>query len=270
MVTTNTTQLVSKKRFPTHEDLKAGFGQTWFGCGRTVAEIYQWLMFKMDVSYKTPIPGGPKILAANHPCTIDPVMMTTLVPEPVSILILDTLFKIPLFGASLKLSGHIRVDNGNGNASLEEGLRRLQAGCTLGIFPEGIITSLGNMTGHAHTGMARLALSTGVPVIPIGIFLDSQYLWHTNSRVKGEMEVGTWYVHGPYAITIGEPVTFNGSVEDRQLVRSVTAEIMQHVAALTQESARRLYASRKAPVSTHVYDSVRFLWFLTRGAFRTV
>ena len=190
-------------------DLRADFRQAWFEAGRTIAKTYAWLMFRMDVSYQAPIPAGPKILAANHPCTIDPVMMTTLVPEPVSILILETLFKVPLFGASLKLAGHIRVDECNGKASLEEGLRHLKAGRTLGIFPEGVITPLGEELLPAHTGVARLAISSGAPVIPVGIYLDDRYIYHTNNKVQGEMEVGTWYFHGPYTMTVGEPMTFS-------------------------------------------------------------
>ncbi len=191
-------------------------------------------------------------------------MMTTLVPEPVSILILETLFKLPLFGASLKLSGHIRVDECNGKASLEEGLRGLKAGRTLGIFPEGIISPLGGELLPAHTGVARLAISSGAPVIPVGIYLDQNYICHSNNKVQGEMEVCTWYFHGPYAMTVGEPMTFRGNVEDRDYVRTVATQIMQRVAVLSNESARRM------PVSSQVIEAVRFVWSLTRGAIRAI
>jgi 1-acyl-sn-glycerol-3-phosphate acyltransferase len=251
-------------------DLKSVFRQMWFEIGRTFANIYAWLMFKMDVCYQTRLPAGPKILAANHPSTIDPVMMTTLVPEPVSILILDTLFKIPLFGASLKLSGHIRVDACNGKASLEEGLHSLKAGRTLGIFPEGIICPAGGEQLPAHTGVARLAIASGKPVIPVGIYLDQRYICHTQSKVKGETEVGTWYFHGPYAMTVGEPMTFGGDVEDRDYVRRVAEQIMARVAVLSYESARRMHAAQRMPVSSRVIETVQFLWSLTRGALRTI
>ena len=250
--------------------LRADFKQTWFEAGRTFAKIYAWLMFKMDVRYKSHLPAGPKILAANHPCTIDPVMMTTLVPEPVSILILETLFKIPLFGASLKLSGHIRVDACNGKASLEQGLQCLNAGRTLGIFPEGIISPLGGELLPAHTGVARLAISSGKPVIPIGIYLDSRYIYHTNSKVKGETEVGTWYFHGPYAMTVGDPMIFNGNVEDREFVRGVAEQIMERVAALSCESAWRMQAAHRMPVSSRVIEAAQMIWSFTRGALRSL
>jgi 1-acyl-sn-glycerol-3-phosphate acyltransferase len=53
------------------------------------------ILYQLDVVYKTSLPAGAKLLCANHPTTIDPVMMTTLVPVQVSILIHETLFKVP-------------------------------------------------------------------------------------------------------------------------------------------------------------------------------
>jgi 1-acyl-sn-glycerol-3-phosphate acyltransferase len=242
----------------------------WFRLGRFIANLYTHLMFKMDVVYKAPLPHGARILTSNHPSTVDPVMMTTLVREQVSILILETLFKIPLFGASLKLSGHIRVDYDNGKASLEEGLRYLKSGRTIGIFPEGIISPPDSSLHNFHTGAARLAACSGAPIIPVGIALDPDYIMRTNNKVDGEMAVGTWYLHGPYAITVGEALFFHGDPEDRAFVRSITERIQQQVAALSLESARRIRASSRRPVSTHIIENVRLVWSFMRGAVRTI
>ncbi len=245
------------------------FERSWFELGRTIARIYSWSMFKLDVRYQAQIPSGPKILAANHPSTIDPVIMTLLVPEPVSILILDTLFKVPLFGASLRASGHIRVDEGNGRTAVLNGLRSLAAGRTIGIFPEGVITPESRAKLHGHTGVARLAIASGVPVIPVGIYLDPGYVYHTKSKVKGEIKDATWYVHGPYTVTVGEPLVYRGSVDDKQTVREVTDQIMIQVGMLANESARRMWAAQKRAMSSQLIEGVQFLWALTRGAFRT-
>lgn len=255
--------------YPVRE-FRPGLGRAWFELGRAIAHVYTWGMFKMDVHYRRSIPAGPKILAANHPSTIDPVVMTLLVPEPVSILILDTLFKVPLVGASLRLSGHIRVDDGKGKESIEEGLRYLEQGRTVGIFPEGIITPPGGGKLCGHTGVARLAIASGLPIVPIGIHLDPGYVYQTQSKVKGEAKIGTWYVHGPYMVTVGEPMTFRGKVEDRDYVRGVTEEIMAQVTGLANESARRMWAGNKRAVSSRVIEAVQFLWTLTQGAFRTI
>ena len=45
---------------------------------------------------------------------------------------------------------------------------------------------------------------------------------------------------GPYAMTIGEAMRFDGDVEDREYVRSVSGAIMRRISLLACESARRV------------------------------
>ncbi len=218
--------------------------KTWYNLGRTLVGLYAGLLFGMNVHYQAPIPAGAKILAANHPSSVDPILITTLVPEQVSVLINEILFQVPVVGASLRLAGHIRVVHSSGSSALEEGIRYLRAGRTLGIFPEGAISSHEGGYRLPRTGVARLALSTGVPVIPIGISLEPSRIRRIRTRVSGKMEVGTWYLHGPYAVTVGEPMVFAGDVENREYVRSVSETVMRRITALAQEGARRLPVSQ--------------------------
>lgn len=219
----------------------ANFGQAWFEVGRSIAALYANLFYDLDIHHKTVLPAGPKILVANHPSTIDPVMMTMVVPEQTSILITERLFKVPLFGRSLRLTGHIEVLVENGRPALEEGIRYLKQGRTLGVFPEGVISPAGGGCARHHTGAARLALHSGAPVIPVGIALESNRLWRRETTVDGMTDTAAWYLSGAYTITIGEPVTFQGDVEDRECVRSVTDQIMQLVSVVSAESSRRLH-----------------------------
>lgn len=218
----------------------------WYSMGREIVELYQRWMFQMDVDYQASIPIGPKILASNHPTTIDPMMMTTLVPEPVSILILDTLFKVPIVGDSLRSTGHIRVDPNNGRASMEEGVRCLRAGHTLGIFPEGVISPAEGGLHPMHTGAARLAVGTRAPIIPVGIAVQPEKIRRWKSKVDGKTEEGTWYLRGGYAITLGAPMYFRGEVGDREHVHYVTEQLSERITSLAKESQRRL---EKLPVS---------------------
>jgi 1-acyl-sn-glycerol-3-phosphate acyltransferase len=227
-------------RFLDWSGAKSVLEQSWYELGRVEVDFYRTLMYRMDLHLQATIPAGAKILASNHPSTPDPLLMTTLVPEQVSILILDTLFKIPVIGHSLRLSGHIRVSEGNGKQAIADGLQALRAGRTVGIYPEGVISPRGCGLHQAHTGVARLAIASGVPVIPIGVALDPDLIHTYQSRVDGRLEHSQWCLFGPYAVTIGRPIYFNGDVEDRAYVRQVTDQIMKHITALTYESARRV------------------------------
>ena len=86
--------------------------------------------------------------------------------EQCSALISETLFKVPLLGRYLHAAGHIPVVPGNGRAAFEEAKRRLNNGQTIMIFPEGSLSPRGGDVYPPKTGMVRLSLSTGAPVIP--------------------------------------------------------------------------------------------------------
>ncbi|MDD5369449.1 MAG: lysophospholipid acyltransferase family protein [Anaerolineaceae bacterium] len=186
------------------------------------------------------MPKGAVILAANHPCTVDPAMLTLLTHRQVSILILDTLFKVPLFGASLKFSGHIPVVCGQGQAALNEAERLVRAGRSVVIFPEGEISPPDGGYCKPRSGLARLALITGAPIVPVGIHLDPRQIRVIETQVGHKPEIGTWYLSGPYGMTVGEPMLFKGGVEDREYVKRVSEQVMNRIARLSDESALRI------------------------------
>ncbi len=221
------------------------FGQTWFELGRMIASLYASLFFHLNIHYKAKLPSGPKILVANHPSTIDPILLTLTVPEQICILITERLFKVPIVGRSLRFTGHIEVLLDNGSLALEEGIRYLAMGRTLGVFPEGVISPPEGGYARHHTGAARLALQSGVPVIPVGIALEPHRLWRRETTVRNMTDTAAWYFSGPYAVTVGEPVTFQGDVEDRECVRSVTDQIMHLTNAVRLESTHRVLAAQE-------------------------
>ena len=215
------------------------FQNVWYQMGRGIVDLYVRRVMRADIHQPAPMPKGAKIFVVNHPCTNDPAFVTILTKEQTTILIKETLFKVPLFGRSLRMAGHVPVVAGKGQAALEAGIRLVKAGRTVVVFPEGEI-SPENGFHKAHSGAARLALATGAPVIPIGISLNHKRLHQIHTMVDGERELGCWYLRGPYAITVGDPITFQGSADDRSRVHAVTDQIMQRVGVLCQQSQQRL------------------------------
>jgi 1-acyl-sn-glycerol-3-phosphate acyltransferase len=230
----------------------------WYWIGRTIVGYYALLFLQVDISEKISFPDGPVILAANHPSTIDPAVVTLLAPAQMRILILDTLFKVPLFGRSLRWSGHIPVVCGQGGAALDAAQESLRAGKTVVIFPEGVISPPGGGCHPPRTGMARLALTTGLPVIPVGIAVDPACIRRIHTRVDGRLETGTWYFHGPYALTIGEPMRFLGDAADREQVHQVTGQVMRQIDNLALESSLRIQACQSP--NTLLVTGLRAAW----------
>lgn len=216
----------------------------WFHIGRTLVTGYVRHILKASVHFDSPLPHGAKILAANHPSTNDPAFVTALLREQSTILIKETLFKVPVFGRSLRLAGHVPVIAGSGKLALEQAERLLRAGRTIIIFPEGVISPACG-PGKAHTGVARLALATGAPVIPVGISLDQAMLRVVPTRVEDCDEPSAWYLHGPYAMTVGQPHCYEGSLEDREQVRAISEQIMGQIVHLHQRGMLRLRAAQE-------------------------
>ena len=217
--------------------------QAWYTLGRVGVGAYAQLMLDMDITRHAPLPKGAKIIAANHPTTTDPVLITLAMTEPMHILITEMCFKVPALGYFLRQAGHVPVVDGNGHAAFDEALQLLRDGKTVGIFPEGALSPLDGGLEKPHTGIARLALITSAPVIPVGIYMQRERIRFVETSVGNKTETARWYLCGPYAMTVGEPMRLVGNAEDRQCVRSVSEHIMQRIAWLARESEGRMRKS---------------------------
>jgi 1-acyl-sn-glycerol-3-phosphate acyltransferase len=214
-----------------------------YGVSRPIIGVYGRLL-GLNVLQHAPLQAGPKIIMANHPTTSDPFLVAYVAHEPAHMLIMGRVFDIPLFGTYLYKSGHIPVVEGNGRQAFDAAEGHLRNGGTLIIFPEGNLSPMEGGFKPPRSGAARLALLTGVPVIPMGISLSPRGLWNLRSDIKNTTISMRWAKHGPYGVTVGHPLRFEGNVEDRDYVRDVATRMMQHVMDLAQESRERLQASR--------------------------
>ena len=220
------------------------FRKIWYDLGKFFVSVVARAGFELNIQWDAPLPDEPVILAANHPSTFDPALLTTLIKRRISVLIHGPIFKLPVFGRSLLYCGHIPVIRGSGGESLAHAEALLKAGRSVAIFPEGAISPPGGFhTGR--TGVARLALRSGAPVIPVGISLDHKRLLRVEQTIDGVTDTGGYYFHGPYAMTVGRPARFKGSVDDHSLVRNIAAEVMEQIIQLSLESSRRSRAYSK-------------------------
>lgn len=114
--------------------------------------------------------SGAVILAGNHPSYLDPVLVWLPIRRTIRFMAWDALFKVPVLGQVIRTFGAFPVDirKGKGESAYREALRVLNAGDALGIFPEGQRSEQGPM-GELRTGVARLAVETGAPIVPVTI-----------------------------------------------------------------------------------------------------
>ena len=177
---------------------------------------------------------GPVILASNHLSFSDHFFGPLPVPRKVIFLAKSEYFTgRGLKGLISKVFftgvGQIPLDRAGGPASeqaIRTGLGVLAAGHVLGIYPEGTRSPDGRLY-RGKTGVARLAVESGAPVVPCAMIDTFQFqppgtLW-PNTRFRP-------------AVRFGEPLDFSryhGQEADGQLLRAITDEIMRAIAKLS-------------------------------------
>jgi 1-acyl-sn-glycerol-3-phosphate acyltransferase len=218
-----------------------------FTAGRIIILLYARLMLQLDISWQAPLPLGPKLFVANHPSTTDPFYLALLLSQLTSLLIIEDAFLVPILGTYLRCCGHIPVAPGQGRRAFDAAHRLLASGRSVALFPEGDVSPQLGGYHPPRTGAARLALLTGVPVIPVGIYLPRERNHAVQHHIAGRHTVGYWYARGAYSLTVGPATYFRGDVEDRAGVMAASQRIMRQIISLADESERRTQKRLASP-----------------------
>src|SRR6266545_1894294 len=195
---------------------------------------------------------GPAIIASNHLSFADHFFGPLPLPRKVTYLAKAEYFtgrglKGLLSKAFFSGLGQIPVDRGGGQASdraLRTGLRVLAEGKLLGIYPEGTRSPDGRLY-RGKTGVARLALESGAPVIPV-VMLNADEIQPPGKVLPKIKQV---------KIRFGKPLGFSryeGLAGDRFVERAVTDEIMYELMELSGREYVDVYAQKvksKPPAS---------------------
>ena len=187
--------------------------------------------------------SGPAILASNHLAVIDSFVLPLVLDRQVQFLGKSDYFtgggvRGRMVAGFMRGVGTIPVDRSGGKASeaaLRTGLRVLADGDLFGIYPEGTRSPDGRLY-RGKTGVARLALESGAPVIPVAM-VGTDVAQPLGRSIPKPMPIG---------IVIGEPLDFSryrGMEGDRFVLRSVTDEIMYAILSLSDQEYVDVYAA---------------------------
>jgi 1-acyl-sn-glycerol-3-phosphate acyltransferase len=186
---------------------------------------------------------GPVILASNHLSFSDSIFLPLQSRRPVVFLAKSEYFngkglKGALTRWFFKATGQLPIDRSGGKASeasLNTGLKVLAQGQVLGIYPEGTRSPDGRLF-RGRTGIARMALESKVPVIPVAM-IDTEKVQPIGRRLPRIRRIG---------IIVGEPLDFSrfdGMEGDRVILRAVTDEIMYELMKISGQEYVDVYAS---------------------------
>jgi 1-acyl-sn-glycerol-3-phosphate acyltransferase len=143
-------------------------------------------------------------------------------------------FKVPIIGRILLAAGQVPVERETPNAgkAVDHAKRLLEAGHLLGVYPEGTLSrDLGHWPMVAKTGLARLALTTNTPVIPVAQW-GSQIMMPTYSK---KLKL---FPRTQITMVAGKPVDLSpwyGKGDDPQALIEATAKIMLEITTLLEQ-----------------------------------
>jgi 1-acyl-sn-glycerol-3-phosphate acyltransferase len=140
---------------------------------RKVAVIHQELnpLWRFRVTGNVPIdPRRPYVVVANHESFVD-ILLISHLPFEMKWLSKSEFFKIPLLGWMMQMAGDIRLVRGDrkaGAQALLDARDRLEKNVSVMIFPEGTRSQDGNLQ-EFRDGAFRIAIQSGVPIIPLAV-----------------------------------------------------------------------------------------------------
>jgi 1-acyl-sn-glycerol-3-phosphate acyltransferase len=213
-----------------------------YGILRAFLTPFLMILFRPKVKGLRYVPGtGPVIIASNHLSFSDSIFMPLVVPRKVTFLAKSEYFTSPgPKGLLKKLTfialGQVPVDRSGGRrseAALITGLKVLAEGKCLGIYPEGTRSPDGRLY-KGRTGIARLAIESGAPVIPVAMF-NTEKIQPTGTVVPKVMRV---------EMIFGEPMYFDGDSTDLLHLRDVTDKIMSTIQEMSGQEYVDTYATK--------------------------
>ena len=205
------------------------------------------LIYRPKVEGAEHLPAeGAAILASNHLSFSDSIFIPLVTSRRVTFIAKQEYFT----GKGIKgwfmrqfftAAGCIPVDRTGGRAAqaaIDTGMRVLREGHVFGIYPEGTRSPDGRLY-RGKTGVARMSLETGAPVIPIAMINtdDIQPVGHRMWRVR------------QVRMRVGPPLDFSryqGMAGERFIERAITDEIMYELMQLSGREYVDRYASRGA------------------------
>ncbi|MCW2874040.1 lysophospholipid acyltransferase family protein [Actinacidiphila oryziradicis] len=189
---------------------------------------------------------GPAILASNHLSFSDSFFLPAVLDRKVTFIAKAEYFTSPgvkgkLTAAFFKGVGQLPVDRsggrGAGEAAVRSGIQVLERGELFGIYPEGTRSPDGRLYRGKPGGLARVALASGAPVIPVAM-IDTEKVQPVG-KVMPSISVRP-------GIRIGKPLDFArymGMESDRFILRSVTDEVMYAIMKLSGQEYVDIYAT---------------------------
>lgn len=209
----------------------------WFRFGAAVMRPIMNLIIKKDWRGAEKLPkSGAAIVVCNHLSYVDPLSFTHFLynnGRAPRYLGKESVFKVPVIGRVIRGAGQIPVSRETKDAvkGLEHAIAVLKAGHLLGVYPEGTLTRDENLWPmRGKTGVARLALITGAPIIPCASWGPEKVLPPYSKKLR-------LFPRTKVSILMGEPISlekWRGRENDPIAIEEAADLIMDEITKLLE------------------------------------
>ena len=206
------------------------------------------VVYRIRVEGREHLPKhGPVILASNHRSFLDSIFIPLIVRRRVTFVAKAEYFDDPKTAWFFRAVGQIPIRREGGSASegaLSAATDVLESGGVFGIYPEGTRTRDG-LLHKGKTGVARLALGTGAPIVPVGL-IGTDECQPTNAKLPRLFRKVT--------IRFGPPLAmghYQNRSDDRLVLRQITDELMFEIGELSGYEYHDTYASKSDSPGGH-------------------
>jgi 1-acyl-sn-glycerol-3-phosphate acyltransferase len=167
------------------------------------------------------VPSQSYIYMSNHQSNFDIPVLLACLPVQFRWLAKAELFKIPLFGRSMRAAGYVKIDRFNRESAFEsinEAAAKMQNGVSVMIFPEGTRSRDGKIRAFKKGGFV-MAVDSGAPIVPVIL----QGTWPIMDKSSLRINAGNVALH------IEKPIDTSGYTRHTKndLVESVRAIICE-------------------------------------------
>ena len=198
----------------------------WWLFGVRVVGFIWRLLFRTRIEGAERVPAtGPAIVAANHVSGMDGVALALATGQHARrmtrFLVAAEFFDKLWFGWALRLYRQIPLRRGQSDRpAIEEAFATIRGGALAGIFPEGTVNpDPGAGVQRGRRGVARIALATGAPVVPVGVW-GTQHRWPKSGLHLRR----PW--RPAFAVAYGEPIPPTGDPDSPEDVQVFAEQIM--------------------------------------------
>ena len=214
----------------------------WWRFGLVVVGVVATVLFRIRVTGAERVPArGSAIIAANHVSMLDGVALALVTSQRsrrmTRFLVAAEFFAKPTVAWALRLYRQIPLRRGRTDSgALDEAVATVRAGALAGIFPEGTVNpdpDSGPQRGRS--GVGRITLATGAPVIPVGVW-GTQDRWPKSGLRWRPLE------RTRIGIAYGEPLEGRGDAGSADDVQVFTDLVMTGIAKQVTEA--KLLAAR--------------------------